>query len=83
MLESEEQEASVAAARSRLQEAEARLADAKAELQRPDEIQVLEAALAQAKAMLQVATNNLNRAQSLFDKGLDHQSATRRHHRPA
>ena len=69
VLESEEQEASVAAARSRLQEAEARLADAKAELQRPDEIQVLEAALAQAKAMLQVATNNLNRAQSLFDKG--------------
>ena len=69
VLESEEQEASVAAARSRLQEAEARLADAKAELQRPDEIQVLEAALAQARAMLQVATNNLNRAQSLFDKG--------------
>ena len=69
VLESEEQEASVAAARSRLQEAEARLADAKAELQRPDEIQVLEAALAQAQAMLQVATNNLNRAQSLFDKG--------------
>jgi HlyD family secretion protein len=69
VLESEEQEASVAAARSRLQEAEARLADAKAELQRPDEIHVLEAALAQAQAMLQVATNNLNRAQSLFDKG--------------
>jgi HlyD family secretion protein len=69
VLESEEQEASVAAARSRLQEAEARLADAKAELQRPDEIHVLEAALAQARAMLQVATNNLERAQSLFDKG--------------
>lgn len=69
VLESEEQEASVAAVRSRLQEAEARLADAKAELQRPDEIHVLEAALAQAQAMLQVATNNLERAQSLFDKG--------------
>lgn len=69
VLESEEQEASVAAARSRLQEAEARLADAKAELQRPDEIHVLEAALAQAQAMLQVATNNLERARSLFDKG--------------
>jgi len=69
VLESEEQEASVAAARSRLQESEARLADAKAELQRPDEIHVLEAALAQTQAMLQVATNNLERAQSLFDKG--------------
>jgi HlyD family secretion protein len=68
-LESEEQDASVATAKARLHEAEARLADAKAQLQRPDEIEVLEAALAQAKAMLQVATNNLERAQSLFDKG--------------
>ena len=68
-LESEEQEASVAAAKARLHEAEARLADAKAQLQRPDEIEVLEAALAQTKAMLQVASNNLERAQSLFDKG--------------
>ena len=42
MLESSEQEASVAAARSRVQEAEARLADVKAEMQRPDEIKVLE-----------------------------------------
>jgi len=69
VLESSEQEASVAAARARVQEAEARLADAKAELQRPDEIKVLEAALAEANAMLQVASNNLERAQSLFDKG--------------
>jgi HlyD family secretion protein len=68
-LESEEQEASVAAARARLQEAEARLADVKAETQRPDEIKVLEAALNEAKAMLQVASNNLERAQALFDKG--------------
>jgi HlyD family secretion protein len=68
-LESEEQEAAVAAAKSRVQEAEARLADAKAQLQRPGEIEVLEASLAQAKAMLQVATNNLNRARALFDKG--------------
>jgi HlyD family secretion protein len=68
-LESEEQEAAVATARSRVQEAEARLADAKAQLQRPGEIEVLEASLAQAKAMLQVATNNLDRARSLFDKG--------------
>ena len=41
VLESSEQEASVAAARSRVQEAEARLADVKAEIQRPDEIKVL------------------------------------------
>jgi HlyD family secretion protein len=68
-LESEEQDASVAAAKARLHEAEARLADAKAQLQRPDEIEVLEAALAQAKAMLQVASNNLERAKALFDKG--------------
>ena len=52
-----------------MQEAEARLADVKAEVQRPDEIEVLEAALNEAKAMLQVATNNLERAQALFDKG--------------
>ena len=64
-LESSEQEASVAAARARVQEAEARLADVKAELQRPDEIKVLEAALNEAKAMLQVATNNLDRARAL------------------
>ena len=44
-LESSEQEASVAAAKARVAEAEARLADAKAEIQRPDEIEVLEAAL--------------------------------------
>ena len=69
VLESSEQEASVAAARSRVQEAEARLADVKAEIQRPDEIKVLEAALNEAQAMLQVASNNLERAQSLYDKG--------------
>ncbi len=68
-LESSEQEASVAAARARVQEADARLADVKAELQRPGEIEVLEASLNEAKAMLQVATNNRDRAQSLFDKG--------------
>jgi HlyD family secretion protein len=68
-LESSEQEASVAAAKARVTEAEARLADAKAEIQRPDEINVLEAALNEAKAMLQVAANNLARAQALFDKG--------------
>ena len=69
VLESEEQEASVAAAKARVQEAEARLADAKAEVQRPDEIHVLEAALAQSQAMLQQANNNLERARALFAKG--------------
>jgi HlyD family secretion protein len=69
VLESEEQEASVAAAKARVQEADARLADARAEVQRPDEIRVLEAALAQSQAMLQQANNNLERARTLFDKG--------------
>jgi HlyD family secretion protein len=68
-LESSEQEASVAAAKARVDEAEARLADAKAQLQRPDEIQVLQASLEQAQAMLQQANNNLDRARTLFGKG--------------
>ena len=68
-LESSEQEASVAAAKARVTEAEARLADAKADVQRPDEIEVLEAALAQAQAMREQADNNLERARSLFGKG--------------
>src|SRR5215471_7502667 len=51
-LESTEQEAEVAAAKARVAEAEARLADAKQQMQRPGEVDVLEAALAQAKAML-------------------------------
>jgi HlyD family secretion protein len=69
VLESEEQEAFVAGAKARVREAEARLADAKADLQRPDEIEVLDASLAQANAMLQQANNNLDRARALFDKG--------------
>src|SRR5262245_8951246 len=68
-LESSEQEASVAAAKARVDEAEAKLADAKAQLQRPDEIQVLQASLEQAQAMLQQANNNLDRARTLFGKG--------------
>jgi HlyD family secretion protein len=68
-LESSEQEAAVAAAKARLAEAEARLADAKAEVQRPDEIDVLKAALAQAKAMRDQANNNLDRARILFKEG--------------
>ena len=68
-LESSEQEASVEAAKARVAQADAQLADAKAELQRPDEIRVLEAALNEAKAMLVVSTNNLERAKALYDKG--------------
>lgn len=67
-LESTEQEAEVAAARARVSEAEARLADAKQTMQRPGEIEVLNAALAQAKAMLQMSTLTLDRTQKLFDK---------------
>jgi HlyD family secretion protein len=69
ILESSEQEEAVAAAKARVTEAEARLADAKAEVQRPDEIKVLEAALAQAQAMREQANNNLDRARALFEKG--------------
>src|SRR5918996_5326741 len=39
------------------------------QLQRPGEIEVLEAALAQAKAMFQQSNTNLERVRSLFDKG--------------
>ncbi len=67
-LESEAQEAEVAAARARVQEALARLADVKAELQRPGEIEVLEASLNQTKAMLQQASTTLDRTRKLFDK---------------
>jgi HlyD family secretion protein len=67
-LESEAQEAEVAANRSRLAEAEARLADARQQMQRPGEIEVLQASLAQAKAMLQMSSLTLNRTQTLFDK---------------
>jgi len=68
-LESSEQEAAVAAAKARLGEAEARLADAEAESQRPREIEVLEAALARAKAMHQQSRLNLERVRALYDKG--------------
>jgi HlyD family secretion protein len=68
-LESSEQRAAVAAAKARVVEAEARLADAKAQLQRPREIEVLEAALDQAKATLQQSTTNLKRVKALYDKG--------------
>lgn len=67
-LESTEQEAEVAAAKARVTEAEARLADAKQQMQRPGEIDVLEAALAQAKAMLVQSNLTLDRTQTLFDK---------------
>jgi HlyD family secretion protein len=67
-LESTEQEAEVAAAKSRVTEAEARLDDAKQQMQRPTEIDVLEAALAQAKAMLVQSSLTLDRTQTLFEK---------------
>jgi len=67
-LESTEQEAEVAAAKARVTEAEARLADAKQQMQRPGEIDVLEAALAQANAMLVQSNLTLARTQKLFDK---------------
>ena len=67
-LESTEQEAEVAAARARVTEAEARLADAKQQMQRPSEIDVLEASLSQAKAMLVQSNLNLDRTRTLFDK---------------
>ncbi len=67
-LESTEQIAEVAAAQARVAEAEARLADARQQMQRPSEIDVLEASLAQAKAMLVQSNLNLDRTQTLFDK---------------
>jgi len=67
-LESTEQEAEVEADKARLAEAEARLADAKQQMQRPGEIDVLEAALAQAKAMLVQSNLTLDRTKTLFDK---------------
>ncbi len=68
-LESKAEEAGVAAARARLGEAEARLADAKTQLQRPTEIAVLDAALNQAEALLQQSVTNLERTQELYNKG--------------
>jgi HlyD family secretion protein len=68
-LESSQQEAAVSAAKSRFAEAEARLADLRAEVQRPSEIEVLEAALARARASLQKSETDLQRAKALFEKG--------------
>ncbi len=67
-LESEEQKAEVAEARSRVAEAAARLEDAKQQMQRPGEIEVLEASLRQAKAMFEQSTLNLGRTQTLYDR---------------
>jgi HlyD family secretion protein len=68
-LESSEQEAAVEAAKARVSEAEARLADAQSEMQRPREIEVLQAALIRAEAMLKQSKLNLDRVQALYDKG--------------
>jgi HlyD family secretion protein len=67
-LESTEQEAQIATAKARVAEAEARLADARQQMQRPGEIEVLEAALARARAMQEQSTLTLDRTQKLFDK---------------
>ncbi len=68
-LESSEQEAAVAAAKSRLEEAQARLADAEADIQRPREIDVLQAALTRSQAMLKQSSLNLDRVRTLYEKG--------------
>jgi HlyD family secretion protein len=68
-LESSEQEAAVEAAKARVTEAQARLADAEAEMQRPREIEVLQAALTRAQAMLKQSKLNLDRVQALYEKG--------------
>ena len=83
VLESSEQEASVAAARSRVQEAEARLADVKAELQRPDEIKVLEAALNEAQGHAAGGDQQSRACAVAVRQRLDHQGAARRRHLPA
>lgn len=68
-LESSEEEAAVAAAKARLVEAEAHLADVEAESQRPREIEVLSAALERAKAMARQSALNLKRVEALHEKG--------------
>ncbi|ODS00543.1 hypothetical protein AUC68_14930 [Methyloceanibacter methanicus] len=68
-LESSEERAAVAAAKARLVEAGARLADVEAEQQRPREIEVLSAALERAKAMARQSALDLERARSLHEKG--------------
>lgn len=68
-LESEAQEAEVATARSHVSEAEARLADVRQTMQRPGEIEVLEASLNQTRAMLQNSKFTLERTEKLFKQG--------------
>jgi HlyD family secretion protein len=68
-LESEAQQAEVASARAHLSEAQARLADVQETMQRPREIEVLEASLSQAQAMLQNSTLTLKRTEKLFKEG--------------
>ncbi len=68
-LESEAQVAEVDAARSRVSEAEARLADVQQNMQRPREIEVLEASLNQTRAMLQNSKFTLERTEKLFKQG--------------
>ena len=70
VLESEEQEASVAAARARVQEAEARLADAKARTAEAGRDRGARGrARPGARPCCSSGNNNLDRARALFDKG--------------
>src|SRR6185503_4684643 len=68
-LESEAQEAEVHAAQARVSEAEARLADVRQTMQRPGEIEVLDASLKQTRAMLQNSKFTLERTEKLFKEG--------------
>ena len=68
-LESTEQEVEVAAAEARVTEAEARLADVRQQMQRPGEIEVLDAALARGQGDTANVDANAGPNRKLFDKG--------------
>jgi HlyD family secretion protein len=57
-------------AAGRLAEARARLANLRAQQQRPEEIAVLAARRSQAEAAMQLAARELNRQRALFDRGI-------------
>ncbi|HEX6980974.1 MAG TPA: HlyD family efflux transporter periplasmic adaptor subunit [Alphaproteobacteria bacterium] len=63
-------EAEVAATRARFAEAEARLADLRAQQQRPEEIDVIEARRRRAEADLALARQELERQRELFGRGV-------------
>jgi HlyD family secretion protein len=57
-------------ARARLQQTRAQLADLQAALQRPEEIAIREAQEERAKAQLDLSQAELNRQQTLFERGI-------------